>query len=260
MQYETIITQKEEHVGFLTLNRPDVFNRINDKMVVEVIDALKEFEKDSEVRVVVIKGVGEHFCAGIEVQRLVSENRGVWERLESNRATYDMENAIADFPKATVIAAQGVAMAVGAGILIRGDISIMEEDAQIAFNAINFGRSCLKGIRYLASIIGQKKALEMVLTGESWSAKDAERFGLINRVAPKGKLSEVAMEMAKLLASKSPLAVKFTKRANSYTRDMSQPDAQRFLNEHSVLLGMTEDAQEGAKAFLENREPVWKGR
>ena len=135
----------------------------------------------------------------------------------------------------------------------------MEEDAQIGFNAIDVGLSCLQSIRYLASAVGQKKALELILTGQLVSAQDAERFGLVSCIAPKGKLDEVAMQKAKLLASKSPLAVKFTKLANIYTRDMSQADAQRFLAEHIAILATTEDGQEGVRAVKENRTPAWKG-
>jgi enoyl-CoA hydratase len=100
----------------------------------------------------------------------------------------------------------------------------------------------------------------MILTGELMSAKDAERFGLINRIAPKDKLNEVAMEMAKFLASKPPLAIKFTKLANCETRDQCQLDAVKTLNEYLISLLETEDAAEGLKAFGDKRNYEWKGK
>jgi enoyl-CoA hydratase/carnithine racemase len=256
MKYETIVTDKKEHIGFLTLNRPEDGNRQTMKMCEEIMDALKKFDHDSEVRVVVINANGKNFSLGMSLEDFKGKSSLVHRELLQ---IYDaMQASVADFPKATVVAVQGVCVAGGAGLAMRGDITIMEEDAQFGVTAINVGLSCMKGIRYVERIIGQKKALEMMLTGQTWSAKDAERFGFINRIAPKGELMEVAMESANLLASKSPTAVRFTKMANSQTRDMSISDATRFLSEHFCLLLTSEDAQEGIKAFEEGRKPVWK--
>lgn len=258
MAYETILTEKEGKIGFLTLNRPDDFNRQTLTMCREIEAALKEFEKDDDVYVVIIKGAGKHFCVGVSLEDF--KGKTPLELLEILEAFDNMNDALGDFPKATISAVQGLAMAGGAGIATRPDITILEEDAQIGLTAINAGLSCMKGVRSSEAIMGSKRALEYILTGKLMSAQDAERFGFINQIAPKGKLHEVAMENANLLASKSPTAIKFTKIGNTKTRNMSREDATRFLTEHFVLLLQTEDAAEGLAAFAEKREPVWKRR
>jgi enoyl-CoA hydratase/carnithine racemase len=255
--YEEIIVEKKDKIGFLTLNRPQDDNRMTLNMLDEIISAMHEFEEDDKVRAVVIKAAGKNFCCGISYQAL---NKKPLEQEVTLRKLEEMRDTVEYFPKGTVTAIQGQTIAAGGGLATRGDIAVMEEDAQIAFAAINVGFACQLSMRFLEPIIGYKKMMEMVLTGEFWSAKDAERFGLINRVAPKGKLMEVAMERADVLASKAPLGVRFTKLTAKRMRNMTRGDAREFATLYNIMLMNTEDGKEGFKALVENRKPVWKGR
>ncbi len=239
MSYDSILIDKKESIGFLTLNRPDDDNRLTSRMCTEVTQALKEFSKDSDIRVVIIRGSGKNFCLGKSITELENK-RTAWNRLEVTDSYSHLMKSLVDFTKGLVIAVQGICVKGGAEIAMRGDITVMEEDAKIGFDAINLGLSCLVALAYLRSVVGQKRALELVLTGRLLSAREAERFGLINKIASKGKLDEVALQFAQMISEKRPLAVKLTKMANTQIRDMGPGMAQAFLNAQAAILGTAE--------------------
>jgi len=239
MSYESILIEKKEGIGFLALNRPDDDNRLTSRMCTEVTEALDKFSEDGDIRVVIIRGSGKNFCLGKSITEL-ENRRTAWDRLEVSNSYSHLMKSIIDFTKGLVVAVHGICVKGGAEIAMRGDITVMEEDAKIGFDAINLGLSCLVALPYLRSVIGQKRALELVLTGRLLSAQEAERFGLINKIASKGQLDEVALQYAKMISGKRPLAVKLTKMANSQTRDMGPGMAQALLNAQAAILGTAE--------------------
>ena len=258
MNYKTIIVKKKERVAILTLNRPEQENRLNFEMVNEMKQALEALAKDDEVRALVINGAGEDFSCGWDASQEIM-GRNAYEILSFVEAACDMQKMIQDFTKATVAATHGRAVSSGAAIASMADITIMADDATMGFVSINFGLSCLVYIHHLKQIVGSKKALDLILTGRLLNAEQAERIGLVTSVVPREKTLESAMEKATEMASKSPLAVAFTKQANSAVRDMDITDATNFLNRHITLLGCTEDGKEAMKARVEGRDPQWKG-
>ncbi|HDH87046.1 MAG: enoyl-CoA hydratase [Desulfobacterium sp. 4572_20] len=258
MDFETIIVEKKNHVGIITLNRPDQLNTFNMTLAKELNQALDEMEQDKEIRVIIIKGNGRVFSAGIDVTVLpmksILEYRPWIQNMER------MSLTIAHMVKPVIVAAHGVAAANGAGLLAAADLAIVAEGTRIGASAINVGLFCMGPAVPLSRSLGRKLALEMLLTGDFIDAERAERIGLVNKVVPQDKLMDEAMNLATKLASKSPIALQMGKQAFYTMSDMEFEKALEYSNEMFVELCTTEDALEGVNAFKEKREPVWKLR
>ncbi|MBW1613539.1 MAG: enoyl-CoA hydratase/isomerase family protein [Deltaproteobacteria bacterium] len=258
MDFETIIVEKKNHVGIITLNRPDQLNTFNMTLAKELNQALDEMEQDKEIRVIIIKGNGRVFSAGIDVTVLpmksILEYRPWIQNMER------MSLTIAHMVKPVIVAAHGVAAANGAGLLAAADLAIVAEGTRIGASAINVGLFCMGPAVPLSRSLGRKLALEMLLTGDFIDAERAERIGLVNKVVPQDKLMDEAMNLATKLASKSPIALQMGKQAFYTMSDMEFEKALEYSNEMFVELCTTEDALEGVNAFKEKREPVWNLR
>ena len=256
MNFETITVEKQDKIGQITLNRPDKLNTFSLKLATELNAALKQLDSDAEVHVVVIKANGKAFSAGIDVSELagksVVETRGWIRAMDEHNLT------IANMKKPVIASVQGIAAANGCGLVAACDMAIAAEEARFGTTGINVGVFCFApGYQVLASI-GKKRAMEMVLTGKVISAAESEKIGLINKVVPADKLQEETMELARQLASKSPVALQMGKAAFYKVPGMGYESAMTYLSETFALLCSTEDAHEGVTAFLEKRKPVWK--
>jgi enoyl-CoA hydratase/carnithine racemase len=258
MDFETIIVERENHIGIITLNRPEQLNTFTTKLAEELNQALIDMDNEEEIRVVVLRGNGRVFCAGIEVS--VLPMRSI---LEYRQWVRDMERAfltIAHMLKPVIVAAHGVAAANGAGLVAAADLAIVAEGTRIGTTAINVGLFCMGPAVPLSRSLGRKRALEMLLTGDFIDAERAERIGLVNKVVPADTLLDEALDLAAKLASKSPIALQMGKQAFYTMSDMEFEKALEYSDEMFAELCTTEDALEGVKAFKEKREPVWKLR
>ena len=256
MNFETIIVEKRDGIGQITLNRPDKLNTFSWQLAKELNSALKQLDSDAEVRVVVIKANGKAFSAGIDVSELagksVVEIRGWVRAMDEHNIT------IANMKKPVIASVQGVAAANGCGLVATCDMAIASEEARFGTTGINVGLFCFApGYQVLASV-GKKRAMEMVLTGKVISAAESEKIGLINKVVPADKLQEETMELAIQLASKSPVALQMGKTALYKMQSMGYESAMAYLSDTFALLSSTEDAHEGVEAFLKKRAPSWK--
>ena len=258
MDFETIIVEKGNHVGIITLNRPDQLNTFNATLAAELDKALLTMDQDKEIRVIIIKGNGRAFSAGIDVSVLPMKNV-----LEYRQWIRDMEKSfltIAHMLKPVIVAAHGVAAANGAGLVTAADLAIVAEGTRIGTTAINVGLFCMGPAVPLSRSLGRKLALEMLLTGDFIDAERAERIGLVNKVVPQDKLVDEAMNLANKLASKSPIALQMGKQAFYTMSDMEFDKAMEYSDEMFAELCTIDDALEGVNAFKEKREPVWKLR
>ena len=256
MSFNTIIVDKENHVGIITLNRPDQLNTFSSELAVELNDALNQLENEKNIRVLVIKGAGKSFCAGIDVSEFfgksLHEYRG-WVGLMEQ-----MAQIIACMKKPVIASAHGYAVANGAGIIAACDLAVVAEGTKIGTTAINVGLFCMGPAVALSRTLGRKRCLEMLLTGDMIDAHVAKEWGLVNKVVPAEKLEDTTMELANKLARKSPIALQMGKQAFYGMSDMEFGKAIEYSNEMFAALCVTEDAVEGIDAFLNKRKPVWK--
>ena len=256
MDFETVIVEKENHIGIITLNRPEQLNTFTTTLAGELDQSLVDMDHDKEIRVIIIKGNGRVFCAGIDVSVLPMKSI-----LEYRSWIREMETAfltIAHMQKPVIAAAHGVAAANGAGLVVAADLAIIAEGTRIGTTAINVGLFCMGPAVPLSRSLGRKLSLEMLLTGDFIDAERAVRIGLVNKVVPPDKLMDEAMNLASKLASKSPIALQMGKKAFYTMSDMEFEKALEYSNEMFAELCTTEDAIEGVRAFREKREPVWK--
>lgn len=258
MSFETILIEKKEKIGIITLNRPDKFNTFSSRMAEELNMALRNLDEDVEIRAIVIRGAGKVFSTGIDVSEFYGKSPLEYYRWGS--LMDQMHFTIASMEKPVIAMVHGYAVANGAGLVAAADFAIMAEDAKLGTTAINVGLLCTGPIIPMSYGLGKKKTLEMLLSGEMIDAKEAERLGLVNKVVPVEKLEEETFAFAQKLISKSPVAIRMGK--NFYYQMIDMPFRQKFTYNSELMarLCTTEDAREGISAFIEKRKPVWKGR
>ncbi len=257
MKFEQIIVEtKESHVATLTLNRPDSMNTFSSQMASELKEALYELDADPSVRVILLKGAGKAFCAGIDVNELEGKTPVEYQKwIEHMEAPLV---AISKIKTPVIAVLQGVAAANGMGLIAAADLVIAADNAKMGLTAINVGLNCVGPVVAVAKCVGRKKALELLLCGNLIKAEEAKSLGLINKIVSKDELDAKAMEWAKELAQKSPIAVQIAKSAFYQSEDMSYGDRFAFMNEAFARLCTTDDAKEGVRAFFEKRIPVWQ--
>ena len=256
MSFNTIIVDKENHVGIITLNRPDQLNTFSSELAVELNDALNQLENEKNIRVLVIKGAGKSFCAGIDVSEFFGKS--LHEYREWVGLMEQMAQIIACMKKPVIASAHGYAVANGAGIITACDLAVVAEGTKIGTTAINVGLFCMGPAVALSRTLGRKRCLEMLLTGDMIDANLAKEWGLVNKVVPAEQLEESTMKLANKLAQKSPIAIQMGKQAFYGMSDMEFGKAVEYSNEMFAALCVTEDAKEGVDAFLNKRKPIWK--
>jgi len=260
MSGETVLYEVAEHVATVTLNRPDVRNAMNTAMREELLRCFAALATDDDVRVVVVTGAGERaFSAGADIREFVEPQAPV--QLREQRRRLDFRQVMDRCPQPIIAAIRGVALGGGLELALACDIRIAADDALLGLTEISLaiipGGG---GTQRLPRLIGRGKALEMILTGARIGAAEALRLGLVERVVPVGDILTAAFALARELASKSPIALRYAKEAVVKGLQLPLADGIRLENDLATLLRTTEDRVEGARAFLEKRKPNWKGR
>lgn len=259
MAYTHLLTEvSDRYVGMITLNRPDQLNTFNSQLAGELVDAFETMDADPRVRVIIVKGAGKAFCAGIDVNELegktAMEYRAWIEHMEKPLTT------IARMKKPVIAQVQGVAAANGMGLVASADLAIAAQNTKMGLTAINVGLNCVGPVIPVARCVGRKKALELLFYGELIKAPEAQSLGIINRVVPKEDLDAETLVWAEKLAQKSPVAVQIAKKAYYASEDMEYFRQFDLMNEAFARLCTTRDAKEGVQAFFERRNPVWEER
>ncbi|MFO8083458.1 MAG: enoyl-CoA hydratase-related protein [Desulfobacterales bacterium] len=256
MTYESIIVEiSEKFVANITMNRPENLNTFNTVMAKELFEALNALDSNPQVRVMVLKGAGKVFCAGIDVKEL--ENKSAMEYRDWIEKMERPLMTISRLKKPVIAQVHGVAAANGMGLVAAADLSIAADNARMGLTAINVGLNCVGPVIPVSKSIGRKKALELLLYGDLIGADEALNLGLINKISPVDRLDAETQKWAETLAQKSPIAVQIAKSAFYASEDMNYDTQFNFMNEAFARLCTTDDAKEGVKAFFEKRKPEW---
>jgi enoyl-CoA hydratase/carnithine racemase len=258
MSYATLILDRKNNIGIITLNRPQQLNTFSSEMAKELNHALIELDNDKKVRVVVVKGAGKAFSTGIDLSEFFGKSLGDYRKWVG--LMEQMNHVITYMKKPVIASVHGYAVANGAGLVAACDLAVVAEGTKFGTTAINVGLFCMGPAVPLSRSLGRKRCLEMLLTGDMIDAEDAERWGLVNHVVPADQLEEATMTLANKLAEKSPLALQMGKQSFYRMSDMEFGKALEYSNETFAALCMTEDATEGINAFLKKRKPAWKER
>ncbi len=266
--YTDLLVEKKDHVGIITLNRPDRLNAISGRMLDSFSKALVEMNRDEDVRVIVITGAGRGFCAGLDLQAQLSGNAFAEGEegggIGAATATIDLRNApptvLHSVDKPTICALNGGAAGYGMDLALGCDIRIASDTAKMSAAFTKRGVIPESGGTWLLPrIVGWSLAAEIMFTGRKLSAQQCLEYGIVNRVVPSDQLMEVVWELAKEIAANAPLAVQATKRM------MRMAQVESFdANVHHVFLQLlplfhTKDFVEGYTSFLEKREPNFRG-
>ena len=258
-QFENITYEKKDNIAIITLNRPKALNALSSALIRELGQALHDAEEDENIRAVIITGAGDRaFAAGADVSELAGRTpEEIYRYLRAGRD--NVLDFIRKMTKPVIAAVNGLALGGGCELTMACDIVIASETARFGQPEINLGVTPgWGGMARLARIVGHHKAMELSMTGDMIDAQEAYRLGLVNKVVPPDKLMEEAMALAKKLAEKAPLAIKAVK--DVVNMSLYDIPAMEYEAHAFTKLFATEDAQEGTKAFLEKRKPVWKGR
>ncbi|MGH7353509.1 MAG: enoyl-CoA hydratase/isomerase family protein [Candidatus Rokuibacteriota bacterium] len=260
MTYEAIRYELGDGVATITLNRPEVHNAMNDLMRRELRRCFESVAEADDVRVVVVTGAGaKAFSAGADIREFVEPQAPT--RFRDSRRRVDFRAVMDRCPQPILAAIGGYAFGGGLELALACDIRIAAANATLGLTEVNLaiipGGG---GTQRLPRIVGRGKALELILTGARIPADEALRIGLVERVVPEGQALSAATELARTLAARAPVALRYAKEAVVKGLELPLADGLRLENDLSTLLRTTEDRVEGAKAFLEKRPPRWTGR
>ncbi len=259
MQLQTLIYEKRDYIAWVTLNRPENLNAQNDNMRAELIQVLADSRDDDSVRVIVLTGAGDKaFSAGADISEFPQRTPADVLRGKGNVRAVEL---LREIPKPVIAMVNGYALGGGCELAMACDIIIASENAQFGQPEVRVGViPGAGGTQIFPRLVGEKKAKELIFTGNRITAKEALGFGLLNRVVPQNKLKETVLELADAIMQNSPVILKLAKIAVNKSLETPLSTGMSYERDLFAICFGTEDQKEGAKAFLEKRKPDYKGK
>ncbi len=258
MDYQEILFTAKGPVGYLTLNNAGKVNALSVQMIKEIIDLLQNVSSDESLKVIVLKAAGRHFCAGHYLAEMV--DAGVKEYKYIFDQCTKMMMLIHEIPQIVIAQVQGIATAAGCQLAAWCDLVVAEEGARFSTPGVKIGLFCTTPMVAITRAIGRKAAMEMLVTGREIPAKEAKEIGLINQVVSLAELDAASSALAEQIAEASGFALAVGKQGLYAQADMSDAQAFHYAKHTIVMNNLSEDAQNGIKAFLEKEQPEWKNR
>ena len=262
---QELLEELKDKVAVLTLNRPDRLNAMSPPMLDALLEALPRLAADPEVGVVVLTGAGRGFCAGGDVKAM-AEGREfggttLEEKAQALRSRMEVSRWLHEMPKPTIAMVRGAAAGAGLSLALACDLRVASDSARFATAFARVGYSGdFGGSWFLTQLVGTAKARELYLTADIVDAQQALALGIVNRVVPDVRLEDETMALAARLARGPRIAYRYMKRNFNAAESGTLKDLLDLEAWHHTRCGMTEDHREAAKAFVEKREPVFRGR
>src|SRR5215469_16037745 len=260
VQAPLILNTRECGVVTLTLNRPDRFNPLSTEMIAALQTELDTIASDESVRVVILTAQGKGFCAGHDLKEMRSHaSDKVWQRKLFDDCSR-MMLTLTRMPQPVIARVHAIATAAGCQLVSMCDLAVAADTATFAMPGVNVGVFCSTPAVGVARNIGRKRAMEMLITGESIDAQTALSWGLVNRVVPAEKLDAEIQRFVEIVLARSPATIKMGKQAFYRQIDRSLEAAYDLASESMASNLLLDDAAEGMDAFLEKRRANWRGR
>jgi len=264
MEYQTILYEVKNRIAFVTFNRPEAMNAMNRQMTRDLIDACSQLEADENVRIAIFTGAGDRaFSAGMDLKERAETAFSPIERRQQKLTNkiYTQARAAAAITKPTIAAIRGYCVGGGLEFALACDLRVAAEDAKLGLTEVRRGIiPGAGGTQRLTRAVGVTRAMEMCLTGDTVSGIEAQAIGLVNSAVPSADVIQAAEELANRILKGAPMSVAFIKEAIKKGVELPLEEGLRLEADLSALIGGTEDAKEGPRAFAEKRAPVWKGK
>lgn len=260
MNYQTLQLINADGIATITLNRPDKRNAISYELIAELLGALDEV-RASTARVLILTGAGKAFCSGMDLDNLKSLiGRTPQQSLEDTRKMVNLFRSLYEFPKPTIAAVNGAAVAGGTGLALLCDFTLGVPEAKFGYTEVRIGFVPAIVSTFLLRQVGEKIARDLLLTGRIFDAEEALRIGLLAQIVPQEKLIDRARELAAQLMENSPMSLTFTKRLlTEHARADLDLQIEAAVQENAAIRS-TADFREGITSFLEKRKPEWTGQ
>ena len=258
MNFLHISIAHEGPVAIVTLNRPQRRNALSLELMLELLASLDQLGRNREVRAVILAAAGKVFCSGHDLSEMTGRDINEYRRIFDVCSELMMK--LQAIPQPVIAEVQGIATAAGCQLVAACDLAVAAEEAAFATPGVKIGLFCTTPMVALTRAIGQKRALQMLLTGEMVDAQTAAGWGLVNQVVPCAELPAATRRMAAKVAEASSLVVAIGKQAFYTQIDLDQVKAYAYAKEVMSMNALALDAQEGISAFLGKRSPCWTGK
>ncbi|MCU1255755.1 MAG: Enoyl-CoA hydratase/isomerase [Candidatus Angelobacter sp.] len=260
MPYKTVLYAEADSIATITLNRPDKRNAISYELIDDLVAALNQ-AATSSAQVVIFTGAGKAFCSGMDLDNLKQlTGRTHEQNVQDSETMASLFRTLYDFPKPTIAAVNGPAIAGGTGLATLCDFTLAVPEAKFGYTEVRIGFVPAIVSSFLIANIGEKRARDLLLTGRIFGADEAQRLGLVNEIVAPEQLMTRAKELAGQLLENSPASLQATKKLlSSYTRERLDHQIKQAV-QGNASIRQTADFKEGITAFLEKRKPSWTGK